>query len=109
MSNRPDPERGPAYSLIPIVLELRDDSRDRALATDVYVPRVGSDWPLIVFGHGAWGSRFVVAARSTIRGQAEWPSLEPFVARYESGMSRDGHASAAFGLGRQPPSPEGRY
>lgn len=38
------------------VLELRDRSRDRVLVTHVYVPPGGSACPLIVFGHGAWGS-----------------------------------------------------
>jgi hypothetical protein len=38
-------------------------------AWDDYLPRAVASWSLL---------------RSTIRDQAEWPSLEPFVARYEA-------------------------
>jgi predicted dienelactone hydrolase len=37
------------------VLRLHDQARDRLLPTTVYVPKSGTNAPLIVFGHGMWG------------------------------------------------------
>lgn len=37
------------------VLALHDQARDRPLPTTVYVPDLGPNGPLVVFGHGMWG------------------------------------------------------
>jgi predicted dienelactone hydrolase len=41
--------------MVPAVLALHDEARDRALPTTVYVPENGTSQPLIVFAHGVWG------------------------------------------------------